>query len=311
MKVTYSAPAKIILSGEHAVVYGKPALIASVDLRLTITVFRKMVIQRDATIKMMSDIVLRYLTKNDITHHKKPYGFTITSQIPAGANLGSSAALSVASTGAFLHFYTGRIFSKDIINKLAYEVEKYFHGNPSGADNSTSCFGGLIYYQKESEAVKNITPLHFSIPTAFSKNLFIIDGGKPIESTKEMVVGIVGNRYKEQPKKTQIIFNEIEKCTKRMVASLEQNKPQQFKRSIEENERCLESLGVVSEQTKIFLKQLRQFGVGKVTGAGGRKCGSGNILFFANDSAGLMKYLQRQNLVYIKFIKDDGGVLAI
>ena len=308
MKISYSAPAKIILSGEHASVYGKPTLIASINLRLTITIFRKMVIQKDKTMTMINDIVLKYLKENNVKHKIYPYGFAISSDFSIGSNLGSSAALSVASVAAFLEFYTGRQFEKKIVNTLAYEVEKYFHGTPSGGDNSTSCFGGLVYFRKEFDFLKSISKLPIKFPESFAKRIFIIDSGKPKETTMEMVTKVRGV-YERNTKKIQITLNSIEEVTKKIVLSIKNGDVELFKTCIQNNQRELERLGVVSKKTKSLLAQLSKYGVGKVTGAGGYKEGSGNVLFFSNNPKQTKLFLDKNKVSYLPFKTDLLGLI--
>ena len=164
MKISYSAPAKVILSGEHAVVYGKPALVSAINLRLKFIVTNFVRSSKDGKddkeIFFISKEVKNYLINQKINFIDKPFNFKIESEIPIGRGLGSSSALSVASSAAFLEFYTGRQFEKELINDLAFQIEKHFHQNPSGVDNTAACFGGLILYQKNVK-IKN---LDFKIP---------------------------------------------------------------------------------------------------------------------------------------------------
>lgn len=308
MRISYSAPAKIILSGEHASVYGKPTLIASLDLRLTVTIIKKTVTQKDKIIKMVSDIVIKYLKNNKIKHKIQNYGFEITSQIPVGSNLGSSAALSVASVAAFLEFYSGREFEKEVVNALAHEVEKFFHGTPSGGDNSTSCFGGLVFFRKEFDFLKSISKLPIKFPESFAKHLFIIDSGKPKETTKEMVMKVRA-MYERNPKKVKAVLNSVEEITKTMVLSIRNNDFALFTECVRKNEKELEQLEVVSKKTKALLTQLSKYGVGKVTGAGGNKDGSGNLLFFAENPSRFSKHISRIKRPYISFITNSSGLV--
>jgi mevalonate kinase len=308
MKSSYSAPAKIILSGEHASVYGKPMLLCAINLRLSFTVFDGGNTVVDDSILFIPQLVKEFLTKKKFQFEDKPFQFSIDSTIPIGHNLGSSAALSVAGAAAFLHFYTSRAWDKDTINSLAYKIEQKFHGKPSGGDNSTSCFGGLVYYRKEFEFLKTISSLSMKFPNEFAKRLFIIDSGKPVESTREMVTNIVGGLYNKKPQKMEIIFNSIEKITKRMVLSIATENINQFRESIIENQKCLEEIGSVSKQTKELLVALQPYGAGKIMGGGGHKKGSGNVLFLAEDIAGLKKHLTSQSIPYFQFTQDFDGV---
>lgn len=142
-----SAPGKIILSGEHAVVHGYPALLTAVNLRLSI--------------------------KNEVIH----------SDIPVGGGMGSSAAYAVAKS-AYKQAEKGEVWDLEKINKEAYEIEKRQHGNPSGGDNTVSTYGGFLWYRKESENLKVFTKL--KTPKSMPRFL-IINTGKPNESTGEMI----------------------------------------------------------------------------------------------------------------------------
>lgn len=309
-KISYSAPAKIILSGEHAVVYGKPALISAINLRLTFSVFSTNKKNNNEIIMIIAEQVKKYLKGKKIKFTDKAFDYHITSEIPIGQNLGSSAALSVASSGALLEFYTGHQFSKDDINSVAYEIEKYFHGKPSGGDNSASCFGGLIYFRKEFEFLKNISSLNIRMPKNINDALYIIDSGRSSETTGELVKR-VGELYNKKPNIIGEVLNSIEKETKRIVVSITQESISFFKQSVQENEELLEKLEIVSNKTKKLLNDLKKFGVGKVTGAGGFKTGSGNILFFADRPKVLEGHLNKKNISFIKFTQDFEGVKKV
>lgn len=314
MKITYSAPAKTILSGEHSVVYGKPALVSAINPRLEFTVTDEKTETDDhdnqKAIQEIQDIVLNYLKKNNINFLEKPFSHSISSDIPIGRGMGSSAAFSVAGVAALLHFFTGKEFDKSVINQLAYLVEKHFHGIPSGVDSSASCLGGLIFYRKEFEFLKQISSLNFKIPLNIQSKLFLIDSGKPEESTGEMVAN-VGKKYNETPKETDDLLCKIERITKRMVVSIVKEDAKLFQSAIEENNQLLSDLGIVSEITNTLLDELKQFGVGKVTGGGGKKSGSGFILFLAEDELGLQEYLKTNAISCFKFSPDVEGVKKI
>lgn len=315
--ITYSAPAKIILSGEHGVVYGKPALVSAIERTITVTVSEKAEETHTPSTKqdpqlahVMDSInkkVLHYLTKNNVAFEHKQFTYSIQNDIPIGRGMGSSAALAVVASAALLHLYTGGEYAREIVNKIAYSSEKDFHGNPSGVDNSTSCYGGLIYYRKEFEFLKNISALNFKLPATIEQNLFLIDTGKPKESTAEMVA-LVGKNYNKDSKKMEQLFSHMEKVTKRMVVSIVKEDSDMFQSCVAENETILEEIGVVANSCKKLLKELDQFGIGKVTGAGGATEGSGFVLFFAKDTAGLIDYLDKKNIPYYSFKQNFEGV---
>ncbi len=305
-RVSYSAPGKIILSGEHSVVYGKPAFVTAVDLRLTVTVEDGDKGTKHQSVDHIEEVVLSYLRKH-ITVSKKTFSCEYTSDIPIGRGMGSSAAFCVATVAALLHFYTGKQYDKQVINSLAYQSEKYFHGMPSGVDVSASCFGGLIFYRKEFEFLKHISSLNFKIPKKIQDNLYLIDSGKPSESTAEMVK-LVGKRYNESPKDMEQTLVQIEKVTKRMVISIVKEDSTMFKEALQENEKLVEDLGIVSAQTRKLIESLSPIGIGKVTGAGGIAEGSGMILFYSEDRDTFKKVLHEKTIPYVPFHQDFDGV---
>ncbi len=304
--ISYQAPGKVILSGEHAVVYGKPALVSAIDKKLTFRLFQDKKI-KDHSLDFIAQTVKKFLSKKQVKFFDRPYSFEVQSEIPIGRGLGSSAALSVAAVAAFLEFYSGKKFEREMINNLAYEVEKKFHQNPSGVDNTVSCFGGLIFYRKEFEFLKNISLLNFKIPKKIEENLFLIDSDQPKESTKEMVEW-VKEKYNKKEHLIEEILVRIEKTTKKMTISLIKEEVDLFSQMMMENEIYLEVLGVVSKKTKKLLEKLQTFGVGKITGAGGRKEGSGFILFFSFNKKGLIGFLEKNKINYFPFEQNFEGV---
>lgn len=312
--LTYSAPAKVILSGEHAVVYGKPALVSAIDLRLKFTLTHATRSHQNGNtdktnenMVFIANKVKDYLKNQKIVFLDKLFNFRIESEIPIGRGLGSSAALSVASVAAFLKFYTGKDFDKETINNLAYKIEKHFHKNPSGVDNTASCFGGLIYFRKEFEFLKNISALNFNIPTKIEERLFLIDSGKPIATTAQMVES-VGRMYNKKRAYVEQILNDIEKTTKRMVVAIVKEDVEFFQQCLLDNQIFLEMLGVVSREAKSILKNLNTYGVGKITGAGGKEKGAGYLLFYADKKNELERYCKQKKIFYLKLSQSCEGI---
>ena len=309
-KISYSAPAKIILSGEHTVGYGKPALVTAINKRLYVTLreSEKRVVdaQNEKAIDFIEDIVIKHIRKSkDIG--KKSFSLEITSDIPQGRGMGSSAAYCVAVTAALLEFYTDSPSEKKIVHTHAFKAEDYFHGmQASGIDVSASCMGGLVYYRREFEFLKLVSALNFKIPQHIQNSLILIDTGAPSESTAEMIK-IVGTRYNEFPKEMEHATIEIEKCTKRMVISIVKEDLTMFQEAIKDNQRHLISLGIVSGETSSLLDSLSSEGVGKVTGAGGVKEGSGIVLFSATKE-NIEQILTQQNINYSLFQQDFEGL---
>lgn len=293
MKVTVSAPAKVHLMGEHSVVYGKPALLAAINKRLFISV------ESAPKLELISEYNTDYL-QNIInlfekTFQKKVKGvkITIKSEIPIGRHIGSSAALSVATIGALMRFFL-KIWDPKRINELSYEAEKEKHGNPSGADNTTCCFGGLVWYRKEVEFLKSIWNLPVS--TYQIPQFILIDTGLPKESTKEMIQ-YVNNIYNKNRKYIENILSDQEKQTKRILVSLKNGDREELKKAIIIGERNLEKMGVVSASSKKIIREIEKVGgCAKICGGGGKRGPTGFLLAYHENTEKIITLAQNMKL---------------
>lgn len=290
MSIIVSAPGKIHLLGEHAVVYGKPALLATIDKRLYVTIKE----QRTNNKEQNDNEIIIHTTENkDLIreaikvfkkafsiHKLPPIEINITSQIPVGSGLGSSAASSAALIGALMKFVKN-IWNPNRINELVHEVEKSAHGNPSGADNTTVVFGGLVWFRREFDFLKSIWNLPIS---AYKIPKFaIINSGRPTESTKQMVIA-VSNLYANNRKKFEEIFTDQELQTKNLLLALKTGNEDQLKAAIKKGEKNLEKIGVVGNFAQKIIREIESLGgAAKICGAGGKKDGSGILLCYHKD----------------------------
>lgn len=143
MRAICSAPGKVILFGEHAVVYGHPALAAATDQRTMVE----------------ADVCGDRFTVNGFRVHERHHSYLMTALnhcwtrqepvrlqteggVPSASGTGSSAALTVAAVGALLHLQ-GRSELSEVAQK-AFEVERLTQGGGSPVDTSTSTAGGGI-----------------------------------------------------------------------------------------------------------------------------------------------------------------------
>lgn len=300
--IRYSSPGKVIISGEHAVVYGKPALVCAIDKKLSITFTpAKETTYLDEIFPLLERYVIDFLQAKKLNFNKINYTYSVESSIPIGRGLGSSAAYCACISAGLLELFTGKEWGKEEINMCAYQMEKYFHKNASGVDTSTSIMGGLIYYRKEFEFLKTISSLPIKLPKKIIEHLVLIDTGKPDESSGE-IIQKVGTLFNTKGSGIEAVMNEIEKTTKRLVVSIMKEDDSFFKENIEQNEVLLEKIKIVSPSTKKLLTQLKTAGVGKVTGAGGYKNFSGYILFYCSDLSML------SNIEYELFIPSYTGL---
>lgn len=293
--ITVSAPAKVHLLGEHSVVYGKPAILTSVGLRLTVTISQGRTVPVE--LKKLQKIIER-VVKKELKLKKVPlYSLEITSEIPVGSGLGSSAAVSAAYIGALLS-YLRVAWDLNLINKLAYEAEKVFHGNPSGAEPATVIFGGLIWYRREAPDLKLIHPLSFTLPQKLSKNFVFINTGTPKYSTREMVIKFK-ELYDKKPKLVNTFLENQERLVKELLNVVRNADEKNFIRIIREGERNFESVNLVSKSSQEIIRKIeKKDGAAKICGAGGVDGPTGILLCYHKDKKIIEKIAQSYGLPF-------------
>ena len=334
--IKVSAPGKLHLLGEHAIVYNKPAILTAVSKRCLISVSprkdgkinvssknfdKELTLSFDEVVekfeKAQSDWdkydkdnnipLLKSITKDPldypfiiigqfINHYglKSLPGFdlSIDSEIPVGAGMGSSGALSVSVIGA-LSLFAGKKFDKKTINEIAFLCEKKKHGKPSGGDNSTSAYGGLVWFKKDD----GIKPMDMKMSDEITKNFYIINTGTPTESTGEMVSN-VRKLVEENELLTKEIFDRQEELVKDLRLAIEKNIPKQIPGIIKRGEANLEKIGVVSDYVKKIIRDIEASGgAAKICGAGGITKSTGIILIYHTDLQSLKKVLKSRELI--------------
>ena len=163
MKSKASAPGKVILFGEHFVVYGGKAILCSINKRVTVTAEKtnerkisinseigKLILEPNKSI-LEIDSPLKpfyYLASKALENEETGIHIQIDSEIPLGAGLGSSSACCVAGAAAIFKLF-GNI-SKEKTLELAIEAEKTIFENTSGADCTVCTYGGIIEYDKNN-----------------------------------------------------------------------------------------------------------------------------------------------------------------
>ncbi len=214
--ISRSAPGKLILCGEHAVVYGQPAIALPIMQICTKTrinakplssrgevriVVPQMDIDQDlSSLPEASPIKrsLRLIMDHFHTDHLPACEIRISSTIPIGSGLGSSASSSVSMIRSVAEFL-GHVPDNEEINRLAFEMERIHHGNPSGIDNTVISFAKPVCFIREQ-------PIEFlEIPKGF--DLIIADTGI-LASTAEAVAR-VNEQYTRSPLKFGTLFEKV------------------------------------------------------------------------------------------------------
>jgi len=292
--ITVSVPGKIHLMGEHAVVHGKPALLAAINKRMRVS------IEQASTMNIVtteSPACVIYALEKVKEYFKldalPPMHISIDSDIPAGFHLGSSAATAVGVVAAAMYFLK-KLWNPIQINALAYEVEKKQHGNPSGGDNTAVSMGGFVWFRKELEFLKSMWQLEITIPSTLN-HFYLIDSGRPKETTGEMV-SLVRKRVQEKPAFMEKVFSQNETQTKRIAVALKENIESELIAAMNVGERTLEDMGVVGKKVTPCIRAIEKAGGAvKILGGGGKKDGVGFLLGYHRNESVLRDMCTKYN----------------
>lgn len=278
MKSKASAPGKIILFGEHFVVYGVRAILCAINKRVVVTAEdiseNKIIIESNIGELNLEpnlpinqiDFQMRpfyYLADRIIQNHNKKSGMKITidSEIPLGVGLGSSSACCVASAAAISGVFAKN--TREEILKMAIEAEKTIFPNTSGADCTVCTYGGIIQYDKQNGHSKIDSRPKFHL---------IIANSKIEHSTKEIVSKV--RQFKEENKeKFSDICNEESNLVDDALVCLKNNDLVGIGKDVIKNQEFLETIGVSNEKLRSMIRTANETSFGaKITGAGGGGC---------------------------------------
>jgi mevalonate kinase len=276
--ITSTAPGKIILFGEHAVVYGRPAIalpVTQVRARAVIsanpTAPTGQVRVQAPDVGLMADLVdlpaehplataihgvLRVLH----LPHLPACTIRVTSTIPVAAGLGSGAATSVALVRA-LSTFCGAPLPDETVNALAYEVEKLHHGTPSGIDNTVITYEMPVYYVREQPIQR------FTIAREIT--IVIGDTGRP--SSTAITVGNVRAGWQADPARYKGLFDRIGAISEEGRRALETGDLHALGNLMHQNHALLAEIDVSSPQLERLVAAARAAGAlgAKLSGGGG------------------------------------------
>ena len=267
MTTTHSAPGKIYLFGEHAVVYGKRAIASAINLRTTATVAES---ARTTITSLLGTTGIDYTVHPYISRcieslNVPAVSIKIDSEIPVGSGLGSSAAAVIATLGALnAEFDLG--MTRTALAEAGHAIERDVQGAASPTDTFVSTMGGTIM----------ITPGQ-SPPVSAKLRLIdcdiVIGDTREFSSTKELVgnVGILHERY---PAIMNPIFDTIECLSELGVPLIENGDYRAVGELMNINHGLLDAIGVGSAKLSRLVYAARDAGAwgAKITGAGGGGC---------------------------------------
>ena len=278
MKSIASAPAKIILFGEHFVVHGTKAILAAIDKRVTVT----STFTENKIIKINSELGTTEVpissSHEEVKSEFRPFIFlankiinsdqnvngleiTIDSDIPIGVGLGSSSACCVAAAASISELFN-KLSSEEILN-LSIEAEKKIFPNTSGADCTVCTYGGMIEYEQSSGTRK--------IESTFQINLVIANSMIP-HSTKNSVERV--SKFKENDEERFSQLCDLENgLIDEVITAMKNNDSTTLGLKMSENQKYLEEIQISNDTLRNMINSLNQISLGsKITGAGDGGC---------------------------------------
>ncbi|MBN1261949.1 MAG: mevalonate kinase [Anaerolineae bacterium] len=272
--VEAGACGKVILYGEHSVVYGRPAIAVPVSgLRVHATLAP---LARGAGLHIVATDLGEAFAMNDagtddplatiarltLAHCNRTEPdaeLTIHSDLPIAAGLGSGAAVSVAIVRALARFLECPL-SREATSALAYEVEKIHHGAPSGIDNTVIAYEQPVYF------VRGQSPQTFAIGAPF--DLVIANSGIA-GMTRDAVAGVRA-RWRAGLARYEAWFDRMGRIAEEARVAIEAGEHAALGALMDENHALLQKIGVSLPELDTLVHSAREAGAlgAKLTGSG-------------------------------------------
>ncbi len=283
MKITASAPGKLMLYGEHAVVYGSPCIVTAVDQRVRVSVepngegeihvcspnvgldeYHKKIsrLGKDDLPKSMAFVemlVKRFYEKYQI---KQGIRISTESDFSTQFGFGSSAAVVVALTKAMASYFGKEMKEKEIF-EIAYQAVLDVQGVGSGFDVAASVYGGTLYY---------VTP-GTTIERVYDGELPMVVGYTGIKADTPTLVRQVAE-LKRNEGWVEAVFGDITDLVNRAKSLFEKKDFIQLGKLMNKNQKLLATLNVSSVELDKMIKGCKEVGAygAKLSGAGGGDC---------------------------------------
>jgi mevalonate kinase len=288
-----SAPGKIILFGEHAVVYGRPAIAAPVSqIRATAVVQPNphpgvRIIARDLAADFTLDeadptnalvVTMRQIQQAAGLAELPDIIMTIQSDIPIASGLGSGAAIAAAIIRAVAgQLGLAALATDEWVSNLTYEVEKIHHGTPSGIDNTVVAYEKPVYFVRQQPQNKIET-------FAVQRPLPILVADTGVRSSTKIAVGDVRRHWQADPARFEALFDGCGRIAATARAAIEAGDIAHIGRLMTANQQLLQEMTVSSPELEQLIAAALQAGAlgAKLSGAGR----GGNMIALVDGEAG-------------------------
>jgi mevalonate kinase len=259
---------KVIVLGEHSVVYGYPALAGPLSRGVTARgepSSKCQIVIPDALMPEQRKVLKAAFSRAMAACDEPGVKVSFDTGLPLSMGLGSSGALSVACARVLLQA-AGRKGTASEVTSVAWEMEQEFHGTPSGVDHTTSALEQLILYRRKpgaetgrAKVVEAIKPVRLVVVMAGAR------------SPTKVTVGALRERQKRWSERYQRVFREIGLLASEGAEAVEEGDLEALGDVMNVNHGLLAALGLSSPGLDDMVHRLRSMGAlgAKLTGAGG------------------------------------------
>jgi mevalonate kinase len=288
--IKVSAPGKLMLFGEHAVVYHRPCLVAAVSQRLFVEIEKipenKILIdapqmkipnfiisltdlgkEQPNEVRFVLEVVKNFFRKYNV---KSGLGIKTESQFSAKYGFGSSSAVTVCTIKALSEIFETKMTEKEIFD-LSYKTILDIQGVGSGFDIAAAIYGGVIYFLTGG---KQIEPLEV-------KNIPLIVGYTGVKASTSEIVKAVKVEMEKDPEYYEKIYDDISRVVEKAKTAMENSNWPEVGRLMTENQEILKKIkapsieyGVSSEIIEKLIGACQRSGAlgAKLSGAGVGDC---------------------------------------
>ena len=263
--------AKVILLGEHAVVYGQPAIaLPLTDLAMTVKIESReagqVVLSKayQGPLVAMAEVYegIRQLINRLLKHFRAdamPFTMTITSNIPQERGMGSSAATAIAIVRAFFNFFDEPLPKQDLQRWASIE-ESITHGSPSGLDTATAAHDEAVWFIKGQQPEK--------IDMSLDGTLILADTG--IQGQTGLAISVVRENLTNDPETGQHHIDQIGEIAKSTRTAIAENNLVKIGNYMNEAQSHLSALGISHPKLDELISAARHAGAlgAKLTGGG-------------------------------------------